>query len=82
MHLHHVINCLVGPGGDGFDANEANPCKDQGAAGIPDATDRGQKKAMRLALRKANSGLKYVVKDLARAQKYVLEAQAYLVRAK
>jgi len=30
LHLHHVINCLVGPGGDGFDAKAGNPCKDQG----------------------------------------------------
>ena len=25
MHLHHALNCLVGPGGAGFDAGQANP---------------------------------------------------------
>jgi len=25
MHLHHAINCLVGPKGDGFDSKELNP---------------------------------------------------------
>ncbi len=25
-HLHHALNCLVGPGGNGFDAKELNPC--------------------------------------------------------
>jgi hypothetical protein len=27
-HLHHVINRLVGPKGQGFDDKEVNPCKD------------------------------------------------------
>jgi len=39
MHLHHVVNCLVGPDGDAFDADEANPCADQGNGAIPDAED-------------------------------------------
>src|SRR5262252_8785283 len=42
MHLHHVVNCLVGSGGQGYDANEANPCKDQGAGAIPDTKDSQQ----------------------------------------
>lgn len=78
MHFHHVINCLVGPGGDGYLASEANPCKDLGAGGIPDAATDAQKKAMRLALRKSNSGLKYLAKDFPRAQRYAVEAQAAL----
>ncbi len=41
MHLHHVVNCLVGPGGTGFDAMEANPCKGKGMGAIPDSmTDK------------------------------------------
>ncbi|CUW38990.1 conserved exported protein of unknown function [Magnetospirillum sp. XM-1] len=36
-HLQHVINCLVGPAGEGYDAAQANPCKDQGFGAIPDA---------------------------------------------
>ena len=36
LHLHHVINCLVGPGGDGFDAKAGNPCKDQGNGALND----------------------------------------------
>ncbi len=31
-HLHHVLNCLVGPGGDGFDAMPGNPCAMAGGA--------------------------------------------------
>lgn len=36
-HLHHVINCLVGPGGQGYDASAGNPCKGQGNGAIPDS---------------------------------------------
>lgn len=36
-HLHHVINCLVGPQGTGFDATAGNPCKGQGNGAIPDS---------------------------------------------
>jgi hypothetical protein len=36
-HLHHVINCLVGPNGTGFDAGAGNPCKDHGNGAIPDS---------------------------------------------
>src|SRR5699024_8449537 len=30
MHLQHVVNCLVGPDGDGFDGAAGNPCKGKG----------------------------------------------------
>jgi hypothetical protein len=76
MHLHHVVNCLVGPSGKGFDANEANPCKDQGMGAIPDTKDAGQKKILRQALAKANAGLKATSMDT--AQKNASQAQALL----
>lgn len=31
-HLHHVLNCLVGPDGEGFDASAGNPCTAAGGA--------------------------------------------------
>lgn len=57
-HLHHVINCLVGPDGQGFDADAGTPCKGQGNGAIPDAkgnTDLEGK--LQDALSTANSGL-------------------------
>jgi len=44
MHLHHTVNCLVGPAGQGFDAKEANPCQKLGNGAIPDKrfSDEGQ----------------------------------------
>ena len=75
-HLHHVINCLVGPTGQGFDDKEANPCKDQGNGAIPDTTDQVRKGALMQALAKANEGLRQT--ELAAAHKSANEAQVLL----
>lgn len=37
-HLQHVINCLVGPSGEGYDSTQANPCKEMGFGAVPDAS--------------------------------------------
>jgi hypothetical protein len=37
-HLHHTLNCLVGPDGPGFDAAPGNPCAAAGGA-IPQTAD-------------------------------------------
>ncbi|HKJ95282.1 MAG TPA: hypothetical protein VKA32_06605 [Gammaproteobacteria bacterium] len=39
LHLHHVVNCLVGEDGDGFDESAGNPCKGQGDGAINDAEE-------------------------------------------
>jgi hypothetical protein len=39
MHMHHTLNCLVGPGGNGFDAKMLNPCAQSGNGAIPDMAD-------------------------------------------
>lgn len=36
LHLHHVINCLVGPHGKGFDGAVGDPCKGQGNGALND----------------------------------------------
>ena len=36
MHLHHVINCLVGPSDKRFDAKAGDPCKGMGDGAIND----------------------------------------------
>ena len=43
MHMHHALNCLVGPGGDGFDAKQMNPCAQSGNGAIPDEMDAAKK---------------------------------------
>jgi hypothetical protein len=57
-HLHHTVNCLVGPHGDGFEAKELNPCKDFGNGAIPDTEDAMKLKSLRAALGLAEAGLK------------------------
>ncbi len=36
QHLHHVLNCMVGPQDKLFDAAAGNPCKGQGNGALPD----------------------------------------------
>lgn len=76
MHLHHTVNCLVGPQGQGFDAKEANPCQKLGNGAIPDTSDKGAKAKLTAALAKAEAGLKS--DDLAAARKAAAETQAAL----
>jgi hypothetical protein len=80
MHLHHTVNCLVGPGGPGFDAKELNPCANTGNGAIPDSTSASTKQALQAALDKANSGL--ASNDLAAAQKDASGAEAMLKSVK
>jgi hypothetical protein len=58
MHLHHVLNCLIGPAGKGFDSTAANPCKDQGAGAIPDTSDVLKKEMLQRAASNALEALK------------------------
>lgn len=36
LHLHHVLNCLVGPSGTMYDAGAGNPCQGQGSGILTD----------------------------------------------
>jgi len=75
-HLHHTLNCLVGPAGADFDKEALNPCKNAGTGAIPDTTDAAKKKALEAAADKARDGLK--ANDLAAAQKDASDTEAML----
>jgi len=75
-HLHHTVNCLVGPGGTGFDAKELNPCANTGNGAIPDSSNPQTKQDLQAALAKANSGL--AASDLSAAQKDASDTEAML----
>lgn len=79
-HLHHTVNCLVGPAGPGYDGKELNPCANNGSGAIPDSTNASTKQALEAALAKANSGI--AATDLATAQKDASAAAAMLKSAK
>lgn len=57
MHLHHTVNCLVGPNGKGFDAKELNPCANAGNGAIPDTKDAVKLKMLNDAVVLAESGI-------------------------
>lgn len=75
-HLHHTVNCLVGPAGTGFDSKELNPCANSGNGAIPDSSNAQTKQALEAALAKANTGI--AATDLAAAQKDASDTQAML----
>ena len=76
MHLHHVVNCLVGPAGAGYDEREMNPCKDAGAGLLADTPAGTPRTHFETALIHAQAGIK--ADDLAAAQKIAAETQALL----
>jgi hypothetical protein len=79
-HLHHVINCLVGPSDPNFDAKEANPCAAMGAGAIPDTSDAATKMALSSAVTKAKAGLGAT--DLAAAKADAVTVQEMLKQVK
>jgi hypothetical protein len=76
MHLHHTVNCLVGPKGQGFDPNEANPCQKLGDGAISDTADPPAKAKLTRALANAEAGLKS--DDLTAVKKAATETQSIL----
>src|SRR4029077_11668112 len=66
MHLHHTVNCLVGPNGNGYDVKQMNPCSADGAGAIPDS-DAAKKPALEAAAATARGGI--AATDLKVAQK-------------
>ena len=78
MHLHHTLNCLVGPDGPGFDAKEMNPCANAGAGAIPDG---GIMKKMMLEAAANEARLGIAEPDLAKAQAHAQTTAKMLVKA-
>ncbi len=75
-HLHHTLNCLIGPDGEGFDAAAGNPCRDAGGA-IPQTADAEMKEtlegvAMKVRDATENNDLA-AVKDVAMSVQDTLE---------
>lgn len=76
MHLHHALNCLVGPNGMGFDAKQLNPCANSGNGAIPDTTDAAKKAKLQTAADKAKTGI--AATDIATAKKDATDLAAML----
>jgi hypothetical protein len=80
MHIHHALNCLVGPGGSGFDAGNMNPCAKSGNGAIADSADAAQKAKLQTAVAQLNSGL--AATDMAVAAKDATDASTTIAGAK
>ena len=79
MHMHHALNCLVGPKGDGFDATPGNPCASQGNGAIPDGSD-AQKAKLTAVVATLKAGIAST--DQATAAKDATDAAAAIGAAK
>ena len=79
-HLQHVINCLVGPKGEDFDAKQANPCNAMGDGAIPDTSNAANKMQLTMAVTKAKHGI--AASDLAAAQTDAKAVQEILSQVK
>jgi len=79
MHLHHVLNCLVGPSGAGFDAGPGNPCAKAGNGAVAEA-DAAQKAKLQPAVDAATAGI--AATDMAVAQGDAQKAAAAIEAAK
>jgi hypothetical protein len=64
-HLHHALNCLVGPEGAGFDQAAGHPCMQAGGA-IPQTTDAAMTAKLTKAVTDVNAAI--AMTDLAAAQ--------------
>src|ERR1700750_292533 len=57
MHLHHVMNCLVGPKDGDFDKTNMNPCAQQGTGAFPDQSNPDIKVKLQNAMSLAGDGI-------------------------
>lgn len=75
LHLHHVLNCLVGPDGEGFDEDSGNPCAATGGA-IPQTSDSEMKAELEELAEQVRGGI--ANQDLAAAQETATEVHEML----
>jgi hypothetical protein len=79
-HMHHALNCLVGPKGDGFDAKQMNPCAQSGNGAIPDEMDAAKKAKLTAAVTDLTKGIGEM--DIAAAKSDATAASTAIASAK
>ncbi len=80
MHLHHALNCLVGPNGNGFDPKQLNPCEHSGSGAIPDTTQSAKRAVLEDAAEKARHGIGTM--DIVAAKKDAADISTMLKKLK
>jgi hypothetical protein len=76
MHLHHVMNCLVGPKDGDFDKSVTNPCAQQGNGAYLDESNSDIKAKLQDAMSLAADGI--AAKDEATAKNDATKLQTQL----
>lgn len=76
MHLHHAMNCLVGPQDGDFDKTNMNPCAQQGKGAFPDEGNAEIKVKLQGAMSAAADGI--ASSDEAAAKKDAATVQTLL----
>ena len=76
MHLHHVMNCLVGPKDGDFDKTIMNPCAQQGTGAFPDESNPDIKAKLQNAMSLVGDGI--ASSDEATAKKNAAAAKTML----
>ena len=76
MHLHHAMNCLVGPKDGDFDKTNMNPCAQQGKGAFIDASSPEIKAKLQNAMSLAGDGI--ASSDEATAKKNAASIKALL----
>jgi hypothetical protein len=74
-HLHHTLNCLVGPDGEGFDQAAGNPCANAGGA-IPQTADADTMDKLEKLAMQIREGV--MSEDLAASRKLAADVQEML----
>ena len=80
MHLHHVMNCLVGPKDGDFDKTSMNPCAQMGNGAFPDEGNAEIKAKLQSAMSAAADGI--ASSDEATAKKNATMAKTILESVK
>jgi hypothetical protein len=75
-HLHHAMNCLVGPKDADFDKAVTNPCAQQGQGAFPDESNPDIKAKLQNAMSAAADGI--ASNDDATAKKNAASAKTML----
>ena len=76
MHLHHAMNCLVGPRDGDFDKTNMNPCAQQGNGAFPDESNPDIKVKLQNAMSLVGDGIDS--SDEATAKKNAAMAESQL----
>jgi len=80
MHLHHVMNCLVGPKDGDFDKSVTNPCAQQGNGAFPDESNPDIKAKLQTAMSLAADGIAAGDEATAKKDAATLETQLNAVK--